>query len=92
MRLLGVFGNQFSSLGHQGSSINAILVDFVDPAFRYRLQLDAERFRFLLIPFQVLRDARCKYSKQTAIRPCGKDKLLGEGQACEKRKTEGSKK
>jgi hypothetical protein len=92
MRLLGVFGNQFSSLGHQGSSINAILVDFVDPAFHYRLQLDAERFRFLLILAQVLRDARYKYSKQTAIRPFGKEKLLGEDQACEKRKTEGSKK
>ena len=47
---------------------------------------------FILILVQALRDARCKYSKQTAIRPCGKDKLLGKGQACEKRKTEGSKK
>ena len=38
---------------------------------------------FILILVQALRDARCKYSKQTNIRPCSKEKLLGKGQACE---------
>ena len=38
---------------------------------------------FILILVQALRDARCKYSKQTAIRSCSKEKFLGERQACE---------
>ena len=45
---------------------------------------------FILILVQVLRDARWKYSKQTAIRPYSK-KLLGERQAYEEFKTEDSK-
>ena len=39
---------------------------------------------FILILVQARLDARCKYSKQTNIRPFSKDKLLGEGQTCEK--------
>ena len=38
---------------------------------------------FILILVQARLDARCKYSKQTAIRTCCEEKLLGEGQACE---------